>query len=357
MTSTSPQKWAEEDMPPPQHQQQQQTGAGPDKEMMEVKQLLKQALGGAGILNHARALLVAGVHLVTDRFGDGQRPEASLTHLRLLHPNQRAMAAAETEEGRLALGLVADLLDSLGLRHSLSIFLPEANLDDGTAVGEGQPQQQQQQHPPSHWRSLQQAVVETLELDSDTGSEDPLLLQFMRRQMEKKRLRSESEAKEEGEEGDGKGRKEEGEEEAMLAPGGQEQALAARQQMVEKNGVEEITGAVEEAIAYEEEEEEGRSRNGGQHEQEEGDGSISSAVNKRTGEGSGSSSDDDNDDEVELRLSMDKVAIQAEAETIQEQEEEEDVEDGVRDVALTQVFPSLVQQEDSVADDEEVLKG
>jgi len=170
------------------------------------------------------------------------------------------MAAAETEEGRLALGLVADLLDSLGLRHSLSIFLPEANLDDGTAVGEGQPQQQQQQHPPSHWRSLQQAVVETLELDSDTGSEDPLLLQFMRRQMEKKRLRSESEAKEEGEEGDGKGRKEEGEEEAMLAPGGQEQALAARQQMVEKNGVEEITGAVEEAIAYEEEEEEGRSR-------------------------------------------------------------------------------------------------
>jgi len=41
-------------MPPPQHQQQQQTGAGPDKEMMEVKQLLKQALGGAGILNHAR---------------------------------------------------------------------------------------------------------------------------------------------------------------------------------------------------------------------------------------------------------------------------------------------------------------
>lgn len=55
--------------------------------------------------------------------------------------------------------------------------------------------------------------------------------------------------------------------------------------------------------------------------------------------------------------SLEQVAIQAEAETIQEQEEEEDVEDGVRDVALTQVFPSLVQQEDSVADDEEVLKG
>lgn len=54
MASASPQKWAEEDMPPPQHQQQQHTHAGPDQEVVEVKQLLRQALGGAGILNHAR---------------------------------------------------------------------------------------------------------------------------------------------------------------------------------------------------------------------------------------------------------------------------------------------------------------
>ena len=194
--------------------------------------------------------------MATDSFGDGQRPEASVTHLRLLHPNQRAMAVAETEEGRLALGLVADLLENLGLRQSLSVFLPEANLDDGTAAGEEQQQQQQ----PSHWRSQRQALVEALELDFDKGSEDPLLLQFMRRQMEQQRLRSGSELKEEGEGGDGKGGKGEGEGEATLAPGGQEQPLAAVQREAEEEGVEEEVGAVEEAIVYEEEEGEGGSR-------------------------------------------------------------------------------------------------
>jgi hypothetical protein len=66
MASISPpppehhQEWAVEgmDLPPPQHHyQQQQAHAGPDQEVMEVKQLLEQTLGSAGILNHVKVRL------------------------------------------------------------------------------------------------------------------------------------------------------------------------------------------------------------------------------------------------------------------------------------------------------------
>lgn len=280
------------DTPPPQHyQQQQQVHAGPDQEVVEVKQLLQQALGSSGLLNHVKAspppfplpsllflvrhqiithhwtstppkpqkaLLVAGVHLATDGIRDGQRAEASIADLRLLHPNQKALAVAETEEGRLALGLVADLLESLGLRQSLSVFLPEANLDDGRASG-GEQQQQQQ---PSQWKSQRQAQAAALGLDVDAGSEDSLILQFVRRQVRQQRLRTETERKEEGEGGEGERGEEEGggEGEASPAVGEQEEPLVVVQQEAEKEGDEEDEGEVEEAIAYEEEEGEGGSR-------------------------------------------------------------------------------------------------
>lgn len=202
-------------------------------------------------------MLVAGVHLATDGIREGQRPEASVADLRLLHPNQRALVVAETEEGRLALGLVADLLESLGLRQSLSVLLPEANLDDGRAAGE----QQQQQEQPSQWRSQRQAQAAVLGVDFDAGSEDSLLLQFVRRQVQQQRLRSGTEPKEGGEEGEGEGGEEEGEGEATLAPAGQEQPLAVVQREAEKEGDgDEEEEQVEEAIAYEEEEGEGGSR-------------------------------------------------------------------------------------------------
>lgn len=201
-------------------------------------------------------MLVAGVHLATDGNRKGQRSEASVADLRLLHPNQRALAVAETEEGRLALGLVADLLESLGLRQSLSVFLPEANLDDGGAAGE----RQQQQEQPSQWRSQRQAQAAVLGLDFDAGSEDSLLLQFVRRQVQQERMRSGTEPKEGGEEGEGEGGEEEGEAEATLAPAGQKQPLVVVQQEAEKEGDEEKEEEVEKAIAYEEEEGEGGSR-------------------------------------------------------------------------------------------------
>ena len=66
MASTSPppeqqhQQWAAEegmDTPPPQHHHQQQQAHAGDQEVMEVKALLQQALGGAGILNHVKLSL------------------------------------------------------------------------------------------------------------------------------------------------------------------------------------------------------------------------------------------------------------------------------------------------------------
>lgn len=197
-------------------------------------------------------MLIAGVHLATDGIREGQRPEASIADLRLLHPNQ-ALAAAETGEGRLALGLVADLLESLGLRQSLSVFVPEANLDDGAATGE-------QGEQPSHWRSQRQAQAAALGLDFDAASEDSLLLQFVRRQVQQQRLIGGAEPKEEEVGGEGEGGEEEVGGEASPAVGGQEQPLIVVQQEAEKEGDEEEEEQVEEAISYEEEEGEGGSR-------------------------------------------------------------------------------------------------
>lgn len=72
MASTSPppslqeqqQHWADEELhaaaegmttpPPEQHHHQQQAHVGPNQDVVEVKGMLQQALGGAGILNHVR---------------------------------------------------------------------------------------------------------------------------------------------------------------------------------------------------------------------------------------------------------------------------------------------------------------
>jgi len=84
MASASPppeqqhQQWAAEvgmDTPPPQHHhQQQQAHAGPDQELMEVKALLQQALGGAGILNHVKVRLSQKQHFHISQTSPGTEP-------------------------------------------------------------------------------------------------------------------------------------------------------------------------------------------------------------------------------------------------------------------------------------------
>lgn len=66
----------------------------------------------------------------------------------------------QSHTGQLALGLVRELLEGLGLRHTLAVFLPEANL-----LKPSQQQQQQQAEQPEGvrpWVGDQGVVVENV---------------------------------------------------------------------------------------------------------------------------------------------------------------------------------------------------
>ncbi len=171
--------------------------------------------------------------------------------------NERVRAVAKQEEGKLALGLVAELLEGLGLTQTLSVFLPEANLlrpPPSTEQGQGQGQQ--------HWQSPTQRreQAQALGLDAETCAEDPLLLLWVRRQLAAQQTRSSGAAEEEEESG------------ARRFPQAADTTLfvTGLQEAQEEEGEEIEEEIEEEAIAYKDEEEKAGEEE--QDEEEEGDG-------------------------------------------------------------------------------------
>mmetsp|Transcript_11676 Transcript_11676/g.40607 ORF Transcript_11676/g.40607 Transcript_11676/m.40607 type:complete len:392 (+) Transcript_11676:92-1267(+) len=91
--------------------------------MEELKTLVTASLEKQGVLGKLKAELRAAVFAAVDE--EGVRRGSPV-----LAPSSRARSLAESEEGAIALALVAELLEWAGLESSLKVYMPEAGADE-----------------------------------------------------------------------------------------------------------------------------------------------------------------------------------------------------------------------------------
>lgn len=124
-------------------------------------------------------MLRASAYVAIDGTRPAQSAEASASDLRLIHPNQDLLSLREMDEGRLLLNLTAELLKSMNMQQTLSVFEREAHLHPNGPILSEEDEITAEKERLSWFSSVREEGAQVLGLDAHATG--PLLLQLMRR--------------------------------------------------------------------------------------------------------------------------------------------------------------------------------